>query len=203
MEKISQISTEQNMVNNAAIAETKAPQTTTRRRRSNALPIWNVIAQARPVFNVQLEKSNSVKLKCIEKFMHAAYADSDKFWSDFMEQVNTLLDSRRFWRDCEGMGCKPEYVAEHVVFLGSAMIKKVLKEGVARTLGSDIQLYKDRISPKAAFCMIEKGHSLNWGCPFVLLVKGDSSLLHQFGNSRKSRDRFGLWKCPSDREILK
>ena len=82
--------------------------------------------------------------------MHAAYADSDKFWSDFMEQVNTLLDSRRFWRDCEGMGCKPEYVAEHVVFLGSAMIKKVLKEGVARTLGSDIQLYKDRISPKEA-----------------------------------------------------
>ena len=30
------------------------------------------------------------------------------------------------------------------------MIKKVLKEGVARTLGSDIQLYKDRISPKEA-----------------------------------------------------
>ena len=142
--------TEQNMVNNAVIAETKAPQTTTRRRRSNVLPIWSVIAQARPVFNVQLEKSNAVKKKCIEKFMHAAYADSDKFWSDFMEQVNTLLDSRRFWRDCEGMGCKPEYVAEHVVFLGSAMIKKVLKEGVARTLGSDIQLYKDRISPKEA-----------------------------------------------------
>ena len=76
MEKISQISTEQNMVNNAAIVEAKAQQTTTRRRRSNALPIWSVIAQARPVFNVQLEKSNSVKLKCIEKFMHAAYADS-------------------------------------------------------------------------------------------------------------------------------
>lgn len=142
--------TEQNMVNNAAIVEAKAQQTITRRRRSNALPIWSVIAQARPVFNVQLEKSNLVKLKCIEKFMHAAYADSDKFWSDFMEQVNILLDSRRFWRDCEGMGCKPEYVAEHVVFLGSAMIKKVLKEGVARTLGSDIQLYKDRFSPKEA-----------------------------------------------------
>ena len=93
MENISQTSTEQNMVNNAAIVEAKAQQTTTRRRRSNALPIWSVIAQARPVFNVQLEKSNSVKLKCIEKFMHAAYADSDKFWSDFMEQVNMLLDT--------------------------------------------------------------------------------------------------------------
>ena len=150
MEKISQISTEQNMVNNAAIVDAKAPQTTTRRRRSNALPVWNVIAQARPVFNVQLEKSNAVKLKCIEKFMHATYADADKFWSDFMEQVNVLLDSRRFWRECENMGCRPEYVAEHVVFLGSAMIKKVLKEGVARILGSDVQLYKERFTPEEA-----------------------------------------------------
>ena len=150
MEKISQISTEQNMVNNAAIVDAKAPQTTTRRRRSNALPVWNVIAQARPVFNVQLEKSNAVKLKCIEKFMHATYADADKFWSDFMEQVNILLDSRRFWRECESMGCRPEYVAEHVVFLGSAMIKKVLKEGVARILGSDVQLYKERFTPEEA-----------------------------------------------------
>lgn len=150
MEKISQISTEQNMVNNAAIVDAKTPQTTTRRRRSNALPVWNVIAQARPVFNVQLEKSNAVKLKCIEKFMHATYADADKFWSDFMEQVNILLDSRRFWRECENMGCRPEYVAEHVVFLGSAMIKKVLKEGVARILGSDVQLYKERFTPEEA-----------------------------------------------------
>lgn len=44
MEKISQISTEQNMVNNAAIVGAKAQQTITRRRRSNALPIWSVIA---------------------------------------------------------------------------------------------------------------------------------------------------------------
>ena len=150
MQTLVNTATEQNMVNNAAIVEAKAPQTTTRRRRSNALPIWNVIAQARPVFNVQLEKSNAVKLKCIEKFMHATYADADKFWSDFMEQVNILLDSRRFWRECESMGCRPEYVAEHVVFLGSAMIKKVLKEGVARILGSDVQLYKERFTPEEA-----------------------------------------------------
>ncbi|HJB85415.1 MAG TPA: hypothetical protein IAA13_07940 [Candidatus Alistipes merdigallinarum] len=150
MEKIMNTANEPNMVNNAANVESKAPQTTTRRRRSNALPIWNVIAQARPVFNVQLEKSNAVKLKCLEKFMHATYSDADKFWSDFMEQVNILLDSRRFWRECESMGCKPEYVAEHVVFLGSAMIKKVLKDGVTRILGSDVQLYKERFSPKEA-----------------------------------------------------
>ena len=37
MEKINlTTATEQNMVNNAVIAETKAPQTSTRRRRSNA-----------------------------------------------------------------------------------------------------------------------------------------------------------------------
>ena len=44
----------------------------------------------------------------------------------------------------------PEYVAEHIVFLGSATMKKVLKDGVSRTLGADVQLYGKRFSPEDA-----------------------------------------------------
>lgn len=69
---------------------------------------------------------------------------------DFMEQVNILLDSRRYCRECEILGLKPEYVAEHIVFLGSATMKKVLKDGVSRTLGADVQLYGKRFSPEDA-----------------------------------------------------
>ena len=113
-------------------------------------PMWRVMTQARPVFDVQLKKDNEIKLACIDKFMNAAYSDANKFWADFMEQVNILLDSRRYCRECEILGLKPEYVAEHIVFLGSATMKKVLKDGVSRTLGADVQLYGKRFSPEDA-----------------------------------------------------
>ena len=74
----------------------------------------------------------------------------DKFWSDFMDQVNTLLDSRKYCRECESLGYAPECVAEHIVFLGSAIMKKVLKDGVYRTLGADVRLYGKRFSPRDA-----------------------------------------------------
>ena len=138
--------------NAAPAAEQKEPQTnsTSRRRRSTTPPMWRVMTQARPVFDVQLKKDNEIKLACIDKFMNAAYSDANKFWADFMEQVNILLDSRRYCRECEILGLKPEYVAEHIVFLGSATMKKVLKDGVSRTLGADVQLYGKRFSPEDA-----------------------------------------------------
>ncbi|KAA3404636.1 hypothetical protein F1908_12590, partial [Akkermansia muciniphila] len=74
----------------APATEQKAPQTnsTSRRRRSTTPPMWRVMTQARPVFDVQLKKDNEIKLACIDKFMNAAYSDANKFWADFMEQVN-------------------------------------------------------------------------------------------------------------------
>ena len=136
----------------APATEQKEPQTnsTSRRRRSTTPPMWRVMTQARPVFDVQLKKDNEIKLACIDKFMNAAYSDANKFWADFMEQVNILLDSRRYCRECKILGLKPEYVAEHIVFLGSATMKKVLKYGVSRTLGADVQLYWKRFSPEDA-----------------------------------------------------
>lgn len=136
----------------APVVEQKEQQTaqTSRRRRSTTPPMWRVMTQARPVFDVQLKKDNEIKLACINKFMNAAYSDANKFWADFMEQVNILLDSRRYCRECKILGLKPEYVAEHIVFLGSATMKKVLKDGVSRTLGADVQLYGKRFSPEDA-----------------------------------------------------
>ena len=105
---------------------------------------------ARPVFTVQINKSNEVKASCIQRFMPALYADEEQFWIEFMEQVNILLDSRRFCRECKALGYKAENVAEHVVFLGSAPMRKVLREGVQNSLGASIQFYKERFSPTTA-----------------------------------------------------
>ena len=82
--------------------------------------------------------------------MPALYADEKQFWIEFMEQVNILLDSRRFCRECKNLGYLPENVAEHVVFLGSAPMRKVLREGVQNTLGASIKFYDERFSPDDA-----------------------------------------------------
>ena len=109
-----------------------------------------VEARVRERFAAGKNDENLPRPQSINKFMNAAYSDANKFWADFMEQVNILLDSRRYCRECKILGLKPEYVAEHIVFLGSATMKKVLKDGVSRTLGADVQLYGKRFSPEDA-----------------------------------------------------
>ena len=134
-------------MNNAVKANT--PKTERRReytasKRHEIPALWKVLGKARPVFTVQINKSNEVKASCIQRFMPALYADEEQFWIEFMEQVNILLDSRRFCRECKALGYKAENVAEHVVFL------KVLREGVQNSLGASIQFYKERFSPTTA-----------------------------------------------------
>ncbi len=173
----------------APVAEQKEQQTaqTSRRRRSTTPPMWRVMTQARPVFDVQLKKDNEIKLACIDKFMNAAYSDANKFWADFMEQVNILLDSRRYCRECTILGLKPEYVAEHIVFLGSATMKKVLKDGVSRTLGADVQLYGFRQNRKGAAYQPRSG---------------PLQVVHPTGSQRKHPSQqpcSGIFECVSGR----
>lgn len=133
---------------NAPKAERRREYNANKRHEIPAL--WKVLGKARPVYAVQINKSNEVKASCIMRFMPALYPNPDQFWIEFMEQVNILLDSRRFCRECTALGYQPENVAEHVVFLGSAPMRKVLREGVQNTLGASIQFYKERFSPVEA-----------------------------------------------------
>lgn len=133
---------------NAPKAERRREYTVSKRHEIPAL--WKVLGKARPVFTVQISKTNEVKASCIQRFMPALYPDPSQFWIEFMEQVNILLDSRRFCRECKALGYQPENVAEHVVFLGSAPMRKVLREGVQNILGATIQFYKERFSPVEA-----------------------------------------------------
>ncbi len=110
-------------------------------------PMWRVLAKARKTFDVQLEKTNKVKLKCIENFMGGQVQDTDKFWGDYFEQVAKLLDSRRYVVECTKLGYDAVNIAEHIVFLGSTELNKVLKNGVVNTLKNDVRLYVDRLTP--------------------------------------------------------
>lgn len=137
--------------NNAVMAAPKMERTRKFFTKRPEIPaLWKVMGKARPVYEVQINKTNEVKASCIQRFMPTLYPDPSQFWIEFMEQVNILLDSRRFCRECKALGYQPENVAEHVVFLGSAPMRKVLREGVQNTLGALIQFYKERFSPVEA-----------------------------------------------------
>lgn len=120
-------------------------------QKRQAIPaMWRILGRAKKTFDAQLTKSNETKLRCIDAYLPAEMNDTQRFWGEFMQQVEKLLDSRKYLRNCQQLGYDAANVAEHVVFLGSAMLNKVLKYGVENVLGNDLMLYSERFSPKDA-----------------------------------------------------
>ena len=123
-----------------------APKRATKR---NVSPLWSVITKANRVFAVQIDKNNERKLKCLKNAMVGKYPDHDKFWVEYHQQTSTQLDSRRFCKECVDYGCNPAFVAEHIVFEGSAMVRRILKEGVKVVLREGVRLYEERFTEDA------------------------------------------------------
>ena len=121
----------------------KAPKRATKR---NVSPLWSVITKANRVFALQVTKTNKCKLDCLTNAMVGKYPDQDKFWVEYHQQTSMLLDSRRFCKECVDYGCNPAFVAEHIVFEGSAMVRKVLKSGVKVVLREGVRLYEERFT---------------------------------------------------------
>lgn len=72
---------------------------------------WAVVAKARRTFDRQLDMSNDVKRRCLEHFISTVTIDSVKFWADYMDEVNILLDSRKFERECAELGVDKTNIA--------------------------------------------------------------------------------------------
>ena len=120
------------------------------KKRAAVPQIWTVLKRARKTFDAQLEKSNQVKLTCLKMYSGAANGDQQKFHDSYMEQVGRLTDSNRYCKAAEAAGCDPNTLATHIVFLGSATVSKVLKEGLANAgILRDIELYKEPFLPDA------------------------------------------------------
>ena len=119
-------------------------------KRQAIPPMWRILGQAQKRFKSQLTKDNNLKLRCIEAYLASESDDAPKFWGDFMRQVERLLDSRKYLKECQSLGCTPENLGEHIVFLGSSTLNKVLKYGVLNTIGNHFKLYTERFSPSEA-----------------------------------------------------
>ena len=111
---------------------------------------WSVITKARRTFEKQLHKDNKVKLESIEHFIPTISPDSLKFWADYMDEVNILLDSRRFGKECADLGIDPTVLATHIIFLGVGTRNKVLKNGIKNTIGNDYHMYDKQFLPEEA-----------------------------------------------------
>ena len=86
----------------------------------------------------------------MEHFISTVTTDPVKFWADYMDEVNILLDSRKFGRECEELGVDKTNIATHLVFLGSGMRNRVMRYGIRSVIGNDYILYKDRFVPDEA-----------------------------------------------------
>lgn len=125
------------------VGTTTAPaQTRSKQKRTPKSILSTVLPKAKRTFAIQLDKTNELKLRSLERFVGADAQDIERFWLHYRDQVELLLDSKRFERDCLSKGLIPEIVAEHLVFEGSGKVKRVIKFGLA-VLGSEVDLYKE------------------------------------------------------------
>ena len=132
-----------NVVNSVENANVPAKK----RSRNVTDPVYAVLQKARAQFNRQVVQDTNTKRICIERNIPAFYGDPLRFWTEFRDEVNDLLDSIRFNTYCKEHGLNKTYVAEHVVFEGRSTKNDVWRKGPG-ILGETVRmfnapLYKD------------------------------------------------------------
>lgn len=91
------------------------------------------------------DSTNAAQAKTVESARpQRSKITRSQFWADYMDEVNVLLDSRKFGKECSDLGIDPTTLATHIIFLGVGMRNKVMKYGIRSAIGNDYILYKDK-----------------------------------------------------------
>ena len=128
----------------------KGAESTKQQRSRKASVLWSTVSKARRTFEKQLHKSNDLKRECLEKMIPSVASDVKHFWSEYMDQANVLLDSKRFEKECKGLNVDPTILATHIVFLGSGTMSRVLKNGIVNTIGSKYRDFTEKFVSEEA-----------------------------------------------------
>ena len=101
--------------------------------------------RARGTFNKQLAKFQNIgtKRECLIVAANALYRDPIRCYADLLTKSEQLLDSMRFRRECKAAGLEPKIVAQHIVFEGATIFKKVREKGVSEVLGTRVHLFNE------------------------------------------------------------
>ena len=105
---------------------------------SRITPFNRVITSSRKLYARQLEQNASVKGRCLERNVAKYYDEPDKFWTEFENRKETILDRSSFKTRCAQEGLNPKNVAEHLLFEGNAVVKKTLETGFAHLKGQHL-----------------------------------------------------------------
>jgi len=139
-----------NQVNQTTQEKGKKSKNGETKKRKPVSIMARILRKAKKVFNAQILKSNETKLLCVETFINLAIMDAEKFWSDFMEWPNELLNSKRYEKECKELDVGAKILATHIAFLGKSTVNKVIKNGIVPVIGGDYLLYTERFVPESA-----------------------------------------------------
>lgn len=110
------------------------------KRKSTSDPVYAVLLKARAQFNRQVVQDTNTKRICIERNISTFYSDPLRFWTEFRDEVNDLLDSIKFNNFCKENGLNKAYVAEHVIFEGRKVKNNVWRKGLG-ILGTTVRMF--------------------------------------------------------------
>ena len=116
--------------NAAPAAEQKEPQTTTTsRRRAPSAPIWSALTVARRMFNnlPSALQNTETKRMCLKEAAERTYGDPKRASYDIKNEARKLTNLMDFGEYCRKNGLKGENVAEHVVFEGKTVMRRVME----------------------------------------------------------------------------
>ncbi len=135
--------------NAASIIEQKEPLTTSAsRRRAPSAPIWNCLTAARRMFNnlPSALQSTETKRMCLKEAAERTYGDPKRASYDIRNEARKLTNLLDFGEYCRKSGLKGESVAEHVVFEGKTVMRRVMEYGVESVLGTKIEMFAESLT---------------------------------------------------------
>ena len=118
----------------------KGAESAKQQRSRKASPVYSVLKKARAQYDRQVDHNTETKRKCIEENIKKYYADPLRFWLDFKDETNVLIDSISFNKTCANLRLVPENVAEHIVFEGKSVRNNVRDNGL-NVLGEQVKKF--------------------------------------------------------------
>lgn len=139
-----------NSVESANVPAGKSTESARQPKGKARSQFWSVITKARRTFEKQLHKNNDLKRECLENLIPAVTSDVEHFWADYMDEVNILLDSKKFEKECGELKIDPTTLATHIVYMGAGKRNAVINNGILNTLGSKCRDFNEQFVPEVA-----------------------------------------------------
>lgn len=123
-------------------------------RRSPSAPVWVALTAARRMFNnlPSALQNTETKRMCLHEAASQTYGDPKRVNYDIKNEARRLTNLVDFGEYCKENGLDRDNVADHVVFEGKTVVRRVMEYGVESVLGTKIQMFAEPLiedKPKA------------------------------------------------------